>query len=89
MAEAGGGSNKVMEAGVTILVAIVGVAALATLVSRSADTSNVITSFTTGFKNALCTALSPIGVSCASTSISSLIPTVTSGITYGGVVGDL
>jgi hypothetical protein len=60
-------SEKFIAAGVTILVGIVGVAALSVLVSRNSQTVNVITQATTGFKNALCTALSPIGVKCAST----------------------
>ena len=80
MAE-GTGSNKVIEAGVTILVAIVGVAALAVLVSRSANTSNVVTASSQGFAQMLCAALKPIGVSCGS-----LIPSVTSTITFGNPV---
>jgi hypothetical protein len=72
-------SEKFITAGVTILIAIVGVAMLAVLVSKSSNTSGVITAGTGGFANALCTALSPIGVKCGR----SLIEDVTSTITFG------
>ena len=73
-------SEKFIGSAVTILVAIVGVAFLAVLVSQSANTSNVLTASSNGFANALCAALSPIGVNCGSGR--NLIPSVTSSITF-------
>jgi hypothetical protein len=75
-------SEKAITAGVTILVAIVGVAALAVLVSRSSQTSGVIGAGAGGFATALCAALSPLGVSCGGGS-RALIPDVNSTITFG------
>lgn len=49
-----------MERIVTIAVAIVGVATLAVLVSRRADTANVIKAAAGGFSQALATAVSPV-----------------------------
>lgn len=45
---------------VTIAVAIVGVAILATLVSKNSNTANVIKATAGGFSQALGTALSPV-----------------------------
>lgn len=49
-----------MEKITTIAVAIVGVATLAVLVSKRADTSNVIKSAGSAFSSALATAVSPV-----------------------------
>lgn len=49
-----------MERVTTIAVAIVGVATLAVLVSKRADTSNVITSAGKAFSSALSVAVSPV-----------------------------
>jgi len=57
-------SEKFITAGVTIAVAIVGVAVVAVLVSRSSQTAGVLGASSTGFKDALCAALSPLGVNC-------------------------
>ncbi len=45
---------------ITIVTAVIGVAILAVIVSKKADTSNVITSAAGGFSNILKSALSPI-----------------------------
>jgi hypothetical protein len=76
-------SEKFITAGVTILIAIVGVAVLALLVSKSSNTSAVLSASSGGFRDALCTALSPIGVKCGSAN--SLIPNVNSTITFPGL----
>lgn len=52
--------NGAMEKIVTIAVAIVGVATLAVLVSKKANTSGVITSAGNAFSHALATAISPV-----------------------------
>lgn len=49
-----------MEKITTIAVAIVGVATLAVLVSKKADTSNVIKSAGSAFSSALAVAVSPV-----------------------------
>jgi membrane DNA delivery protein len=49
-----------MEKIATIAIAIVGVATLAVLVSKRADTSNVIKSAGAAFSNALSVAVSPV-----------------------------
>ncbi len=59
-------SEKFITAGVTILVAIVGVAVVALLVSQSSQTAGVLTASAGGFRDVLCAALSPIGVNCGS-----------------------
>lgn len=73
-------SEKAITAAVTVILAILALAGLAVLLSKSANTSNVLTSSSSGFAKALCTALSPLGVKC-----SGLIESVTSGITYPGL----
>ena len=73
-------SEKAITAIVTVLIAILGLAGLAVLVSRSANTSNVLGATTSGFAQALCTALSPLGVKCGS-----LLTNVSSTITYPGL----
>jgi len=57
-------SDKFITAAVTIAIAIVGVAVVAVLVSRSSQTAGVLTAGSTGFKDALCAELSPLGVDC-------------------------
>lgn len=52
--------NDAMEKIVTIAVAIVGVATLAVLVSKKANTAGVIESAGSAFSRALATAISPV-----------------------------
>jgi hypothetical protein len=52
--------NQLTEAGVTILMGIIGVAILAVIVSRNSNTAGVLTSFGTAFSGMLGTAVSPI-----------------------------
>lgn len=64
---------------VSILLAIVGVAIIAALVSPQAQTGNVLTAGASAIARALCVALSPVtGGSCGS-----LVSQVTSTINYG------
>ena len=59
-------SEKFVSAGVTILVAIIGVAAIAVLVSRNAQTAGVFSALSQGISGALCTATSPVTGQCTS-----------------------
>ncbi len=52
--------NKITESIVTIAVAIIGLATLAVIVSRNANTSKVIDSASSGFAKALGVAISPV-----------------------------
>jgi len=52
--------NQITSSIVTVLLAIVGVAILAVLVSKQSNTTAVIGAGASGFSNALGTALSPI-----------------------------
>ena len=52
--------NQLVNSIVTVLVAIIGVAIVAVLVSRNAQTGQVISEASRGFSNALGTALSPV-----------------------------
>lgn len=52
--------NQLVESGVTILMAIVGVAIIAVLVSPKARTSEVIQASASGFGNSLGVAMSPV-----------------------------
>lgn len=52
--------DKITEAGVTILMAIIGVAILAVIVSRQSNTSGVLQSFGQAFSGILGTAVSPV-----------------------------
>ena len=52
--------SSITEAFVTILTAIVGLAIIATLVSRNANTPAVIQASASGFNNALATAEAPV-----------------------------
>jgi hypothetical protein len=53
--------NQITESIVTIAVAIIGLATLAVLVGRNAQTSAVISSAGSAFNSALATAISPVG----------------------------
>jgi hypothetical protein len=79
-------SEKFLASGVTILTGIIGVAVIALLVSRQANTSAVIGASASGFSGALCTALSPITGQCVGGS-GGLIPSVNSTITFGNTPG--
>jgi hypothetical protein len=52
--------NNLLNSVVTVAVAIIGVAIVAVLVSKNANTSQVIGAASSGFSNALGTALSPV-----------------------------
>jgi hypothetical protein len=52
--------DKITEAGVTILMAVVGVAILAVIVSRNSQTPQVLSSFGQMFSGILGTAVSPV-----------------------------
>lgn len=52
--------NRITESVVTIAVAIIGLATLAVIVSRNANTTGVINSASSGFAKALATAISPV-----------------------------
>lgn len=53
-------SDHVVTSVVSILMAVVGVAIIAVLISKQANTSNVISAGTTGFGNILKAAVSPV-----------------------------
>jgi len=53
-------SDQIITSIVTVLTAIIGVAIIAVLVSKNANTTGVITSGGNAFSNALGTALSPV-----------------------------
>lgn len=75
-------SEKFIGASVAILLGIVGVAVLATLVSKQANTSNVISAGAGGFACVLRTALTGVNA-CGD----NLTPDVNSTITFGGSPG--
>jgi hypothetical protein len=52
--------NQLVNSVVTVAVAIIGVAIVAVLVSKNANTSGVISAGSTGFSQALSTAISPV-----------------------------
>lgn len=73
--------DKATTAIVSVLIAIIGVAVIATLVSQGSNTANVLTTGGSAFSQVLCKALSPVtGNSCGGTS---LTPSVNSTITFG------
>ena len=72
-------NDRLLSAVVTVFIGIIGVAALAVLVSRQSNTTGVIGAGSSGFANALCAALSPIGVNCGQRQ---LIPQVDSSIIF-------
>lgn len=65
--------NEYITGITTILIAIVGVAAIAVLVSRQAQTSNVVGAASGGFAQDLLCATSPITGSGCGTSVNSII----------------
>jgi hypothetical protein len=70
-------AEKWITAMVSIAVGITALASIAVLVSKQAQTGNVITGGASGLRDALCAALSPIGVQCGN-----LKPFVDSSITF-------
>lgn len=72
-------TEKLLTAGVTILLGIVGVAVLTALVSKGSDTPNVIGAASGGFACALRTAIT------GRNECSGGIPSVNSTITFGGI----
>lgn len=73
------GTNHTVTGVVSVLLALVGVAILAELVSMSANTGGVLKAGGGALSQALCTALSPITGGGCGTSVSSTI-------TYGGTI---
>ncbi len=73
-------AEKLITTVVTIFVAIIGVAVIALLVSKKSDTVGVIAAGSGGFADALCAAVSPLGINCGRKPIES----VDSNITFGG-----
>lgn len=58
--------NQLVNSVVTVAVAIIGVAIIAVLVSKNANTTGVINSASSGFSQSLATALSPVTGSSSS-----------------------
>lgn len=52
--------NPILEALTTVLIAIVGVAVIALIISPKAKTSQVIQATASGFSNSLATAMTPV-----------------------------
>jgi hypothetical protein len=52
--------NSITESVVTVMIAIIGLASLAVLVSRNARTTDIIDSTGDAFNNSLLTAISPV-----------------------------
>ena len=52
---------------VTVLLALIGVAILAEIISNKAQTGTVLTTAGGALTNMLCTALSPLGLTCGDT----------------------
>ena len=76
-------SDKMITSFVSIANAIIGVAVIAVLVSKGANTGNVFGAIGTSISNMLCTALSPVtGNSCGG---GGLTPSVNSTISFGGI----
>jgi hypothetical protein len=67
--------NQITGSVVTILLAIIGVAILAVLVSKQSNTTGVIQAGATGFSTALGTAISPISGSSLNLSSALTYPT--------------
>lgn len=71
---------------INVILAIVGVAIIAVLVSKQAQTGSVVTAGGGAVSNFLCTALSPVaGGSCGGGG-GGLIPNVTSSISFGNAL---
>jgi uncharacterized membrane protein YbjE (DUF340 family) len=76
-------SDQLITAIVTILTAIIGVAIIAVLLSKQANTTNVIGAGSQGFSNMLAAALSPVtGGSSVGSLLSGLTNATTSTILY-------
>jgi len=76
-------SEHAIRAVVTVVLALTGLAILAALVSRGAQTSGVLGAGGSSLANAICVALSPVtGARCAET----IRTSVDSNITFGGEV---
>lgn len=72
-------SDRLISGIVSVVLAIIGVAIIAAIVSPSAQTGNVITSAANAIGRMICTAVSPItGGGCGN-----LTPSVTSTINFG------
>jgi len=71
--------DKWITAGVTIIVSIIGLAAVAAIISKGSDTQKVIGSGANGLACLLCAVLRPVGVSC---SADCLTPDVNSTIVF-------
>lgn len=81
MSDGGTVSNKYITAGLTILVAIMGVGTISALVSKQSDTPNVLASLGATFSKILCAATQPItGKDCGIQQTTS----VSSSIDFGG-----
>lgn len=76
--------SKLTSGLVSVLLAIIGVAVVAVLVSNHANTGNVLGAGGNALSNFLCVALSPVtGNSCGGgSSLPQLTPNVTSTISY-------
>jgi hypothetical protein len=57
-------TEKWITAALTVMVSIIGLAALAALVSNQSDTTKVIGAGSSGFACLLCAVLKPVGVNC-------------------------
>ena len=74
------GDNKLITSIVSVLLAVIGLAIVAVLVSRNAQTGSVLGAGGGAFAQIICKALSPItGNSCGGSGI----PSVNSTITFG------
>lgn len=74
--------GQLTDAALTILMAIIGVAILAVLVSRKSQTIGVIQAASSGFSNALGMAMSPVTGTAAN--INTAYPRSTMGASFGG-----
>jgi len=72
-------SDHAITAMVSILLAVIGVAVIAVIVSKQSNTSNVLGAGASSLEQAICVALSPITGGKCGTSVSSTI-------TFGGEV---
>lgn len=66
-------SDHAITAGVSIVLAVIGVAIVALIVSQSATTGSVLRSGSGALQQALCVALSPVNGGSCGTSVSSTI----------------
>jgi PRD1 phage membrane DNA delivery len=75
-------SDKLITGTVSVLLAIVGVAIIALIVSNQANTSSVIGAGGSAFSGSLGCALSPVTGSSCSSGSAALIPNVTSSLSF-------